>query len=87
MGQYVQSYKYEIFDPSRFETLTQRIPSYVLVNATVGYSFLGDKIEAGLHVFNLFNDRHRECSFLSSPRYVGAEELGQKIALFVRASL
>ncbi len=38
----------------------QRVGSYVLLNARVGYRFWHDKAEAAIAGFNSLNDRHRE---------------------------
>jgi len=83
-GNYVGSFHYEIVNPSPVKTEAQKIPYYVLINAVVGYSFLKGNLETGLHIFNLLNQHHRESSFLEAPQLIGAEEISQKLALFIR---
>jgi hypothetical protein len=53
----------------------------------VGYSFLKGNLETGLHVFNLLNQHHHESSYLETPQLIGAEEISQKLALFVRLKI
>jgi len=52
-------------------------PSYTLVNLRVAYRFLKDRAEAGVHVFNLLNDKHREF-----PVY--GEEIGTRVTGSIR---
>jgi len=83
-GNYVDRFHYSIVNPSTVEVERQTIHKYFLINAVVGYSFLKGNLETGLHVFNLLNQHHRESSFLYAPQLLGAEEISQKLALYIR---